>query len=122
MRNGKGLNKRSLLTPVFLFQLFLLLPFLLQGQPRDSPSVDTVRKELYRKVAKEVDRWEDSVQAAHIKQNVIKNGKPLDQFLQEMKEKEKAEKRQHYFRIGLGAVFLLALLIIGLVRRRKRQA
>lgn len=71
-------------------------------------------------VKREFERWQDSMKAVRIKENVQKHGKSLDAFLQEMRDKEKAQKRQRLFHIGLGVALLVALAI-GLVRWRKNS-
>jgi len=71
-------------------------------------------------VTTEFQRWKDSMEAVRIKQNVARNGKPLEEFLHEMAEREKAEKRQRTYLIGLGVTFL-TVLAVGLTRRRKRR-
>ena len=55
-----------------------------------------------------------------IQHDVERNGKNLDQFLSEMRERERKQRVQLYIRIALGAAFLI-VLIIGLTRRRKMQ-
>lgn len=108
-----------------LWVLFLLFPFFaapsLSAQAQDSNALanDSARHQVRQSVKNEFERWKDSVEAVRIKKEVEKNGKPLDVFLQEMREREKAEKRQLYFRIGLGALFL-TVLALGLARRRKK--
>jgi len=97
-------------------------PVSLFAQARDSVIrfPDSAREEVHKTVTKEFQHWKDSMEGVRIKREVAKNGKPLDEFLSEMAEREKAEKRQTAFRIGLGVLFLTALAV-GLARRRKRS-
>jgi hypothetical protein len=81
---------------------------------------DSARQELRKTVTAEFQQWKDSMEGVRIKRNVAKNGKPLNEFLSEMADREKADKRQLTFRIGLGVLFLTAL-VVGLARRRKRS-
>ena len=111
----------------FLLSLFLLLvysfnPVSLFAQTNDSVSrfPDSAREEIRKTVTKEFQQWKDSMEGVRIKRNVARNGKPLNEFLSEMAEREKAKKRQQAFRIGLGVLFLTAL-VVGLARRRKRS-
>ncbi|WP_121354490.1 hypothetical protein [Flavisolibacter nicotianae] len=105
--------------------LFLLLAFLLS--PTSVPAQDTVRSmndsspaAVQKMVRAEFERWQDSMKAVRIKQDVQAHGKTLDAFLKEMKERENEQKRQRLFRIGLGVALLIALAIV-LVRRRKNS-
>lgn len=110
------------------FLLYLFLSLLLffapavNGQAQDTTITltNTDRDSVRQLVKQEFERWRDSVQAARIKQNVEKNGKSLDAFLIEMKEREKAEKRQLYVRIGVGVLFL-TVLTLGLARWRRMK-
>lgn len=56
----------------------------------------------------------------HVKIEYHQDEEGLKQLLQQMKDRENQEKRLAYVRIGLGVAFL-AVLIIGLSRRRKRK-
>jgi hypothetical protein len=110
--------------PLFLF--VAILPLLLSS-PLYAQTPDTVikftdssREAVRQTVTSEFERWQDSMKAVRIKEDVQKHGKSLDAFLQEMSEREKAEKRQRNFRIGLGVFFLL-VLAVSLARRRKKQ-
>lgn len=110
---------------LLLFAAFL--PFLLSS-PLYAQTGDTLikvsdssREAVRQTVKTEFERWQDSMKAVRIKEDVQKHGKSLDAFLQEMNEREKAEKRQRNFRIGLG-VFFLIVLALGLARRKRKKA
>lgn len=103
---------------LLLFQIFLLP--VAGAQPEDTLTSGSDTIPIRKLVEKEAQRWRDSVDAVRIKTTVQKNGKALDAFLQEMREREKAHKRQVYFRIGLVAVFFV-VLVVGLIRRRKKD-
>ena len=78
---------------------------------------DSARTAVKEIIQKEFGRWQDSVKAVRIKDEVRRNGKPLNAFLEEMREKENVRKRQWYFRIGLGVAFLIAIAA-SLLRKR----
>jgi len=80
---------------------------------------DTTRQSVREAAKREFERWQDSMRAVRIKEDVKKHGKSLDAFLEEMREKERAEKRQTLFRIGIGVLFLI-VLAVSLARRRKK--
>jgi hypothetical protein len=103
------------------FLAFLLLVTTVSiAQPGDTflPGIDTAKS--IGQTEKEAQRWRDSIDAVRIRTNVQKAGKPLDAFLQEMREREKARKRQVYIRVGLVSLFLV-VLIVGLLRRTKKM-
>ncbi len=103
---------------LLLFLLFIIATSLhAQSNDTAKKAAESTRNAV-RQPAKII-RLQDSVQAERIIRQVQKNGKPLDAFLQERREKEKARKRQQYLRIGLGAAFLIVLALI-LARRRKK--
>lgn len=106
---------------VLLFVVQVLFSISVAAQSNDTIITikDSTREEVRQTVKEEFERWQDSVQAERIRENVKKNGKSLDVFLKEMEEKEAARKRQLYVRIGLGAVFLIAL-VLAFARRRKK--
>ena len=104
---------------LLITQLLFFIPAKTQSQDTVLIVKDSTREEVRQTVKKEFERWQDSVQAERIKQNIKKNGKSLDAFLQEMQKEEKARKRQLYIRIGFGAAFLAALIIIFLRRRKE---
>ena len=49
------------------------------------------------------------------------NEENLERLMNDIRENEKRQTRQTYIRIGLGVAFL-AVLIVGLSRRKKKQA
>lgn len=106
---------------ILLLSLPLLLGHPLSAQKHDTTiTVTNATQDSVRQlVKKEFERYRDSMEALRIKQNVAKNGKSLDAYLQEMKEEEKARQRQVYFGIGFGVIFLL-ILAVGFARRKKK--
>lgn len=103
-----------------LFTSFYFLSIPVKAQPVDSfaNAVDSSSKAI-EKATNDFQRWQDSVQREKILRNVESNGKSLDAFLQEMKEKEEKQKRRTYFRIGAGVLFLFALFVT--IARRSRS-
>ncbi len=105
--------------------LFILLQFfvcnLLFSQSDDSVRIknDSSRKQQQEAVV-EYRQWRDSVSRERLLKHIEKNGKSLDAFLAEMKEKEEKKQRQRYVRIGLGAILLLVLMV-SLARSWRRK-
>ncbi|RYZ45655.1 MAG: hypothetical protein EOO14_25495 [Chitinophagaceae bacterium] len=101
------------------FWLLLFFPQQLPAQPIDSlaQAIDSNANAINRS-ATEIQRWKDSLQKEKIFRNLADNGQSLDTFLQEMREKEDAKKRQVNIRIGLGVLFLIAV-VVGFLRRRR---
>ncbi|MDB5207007.1 MAG: hypothetical protein JWR72_2082 [Flavisolibacter sp.] len=101
--------------------LFIHVIFIPVGYTQDldslSHSIDSSSKAI-EQTTKDLDRWTDSTQQITLRHQTTQNSRNLDQFLADMKEQERKEKRQTYIRIGFGAAFLV-VLIIGLARRRK---
>ncbi len=102
------------------FWLLLLFPQQLPAQTIDSlkTAIDSNASAINRS-ATDIQRRKDSLQKEKIFRNLAENGQSLDDFLQEMREKEAAKKRQVTIRIGLGVLFLLAV-VIGFLRRRRK--
>lgn len=98
----------------------LCFAFVAFSQPNDSAlrHRDSLRHVVHDIAKKAVEGYRDSVKAERIKEDVRKNGKPLDAFLAEMKEEKKAGQRQLYFRVALVVLFLV-VIAVGLFRRRK---
>ncbi|HEU4901735.1 MAG TPA: hypothetical protein VFT06_03060 [Flavisolibacter sp.] len=111
---------RSLLLFVAFLPLLLSSPLYAQTPDTVIKITDSSRAAVRQTVTSEFERWQDSMKAVRIKEDVRKHGKSLDAFLQEMSEREKAEKRQRNFRIGL-VVFFLLVLAIGLIRRKSKK-
>ena len=107
---------------LFVLSVLFLSTTSLFAQTGDTEIIvtDTSRETVRQSVQKEFERWQDSMRAVRIKEDVKKHGKSLDAFLQEMKEQERAKKRQRYFRIGVGVLFLI-VLAAGLARRRRKK-
>ena len=107
---------------LFVLSALLLSTPLLFAQHSDTviTLTDSTRETVQQTVKKEFERWQDSMRAVRIKEDVKKHGKPLDAFLEEMKEQEKAQKRQLYFRLGVGVLFLI-VLAVGLARRKRKN-
>ena len=102
----------------FLFFLQLLLSTSLLSQPVDTA---TRRYDSARKVVEQtVKDWQDSMDHEKMLQDIRKNSKPLDEFLAEMKEKERKENRRRWIRIGAGAT-LLFMLFFSIARRYIQQ-
>lgn len=113
---------RPLLYSLFLLLTNLLQPVFLCAQESNS-SVrprDTSREAVHQAVLKAFQAWKDSMEGVRIKREVARNGQSLQDFLKEMAKREKAEKRQKVFLIGIGAL-LLTMLALGFARRKKRR-
>lgn len=54
-----------------------------------------------------------------IKEDAKRNAETLNRFVNEQKKREAKQKRDAMIRIGIGVLFF-AVLIIGIVRRRKK--
>ena len=110
--------------PLYLviLSLHLLFGYPLSAQKNDTTiTVTNATQDSVRQlVKKEFERYRDSMEALRIRQNVARNGKSLDAYLQEMQEREKARQRQIYFRIGFAVIFLI-ILAVGFARRRKKN-
>jgi hypothetical protein len=98
--------RRLCLLAVFSF-LFLFHSFTQPAVDRDS--VRILVEQIIR-------QKQDSLKEAKQLQEIKKNSKSLDAFLQEMQEREKAEARRRWIRIGTG-VFFFSLLLITSIRR-----
>lgn len=104
-----------------VFAVILFFSFLMpvEGQNTDSfvRAIDSSRKAMNERLREQ----QDSFYKLQVKQSLEQNSRNLDRFLADMKEREKKERRQMYIRLGLGVAFL-AVLIVGLLRRRKQAA
>lgn len=98
--------------------LLVLLIFQLCGssysQPADSAphSIDS-----HNRVIQTV---EDSLYRQRMLRNMAEKGQTIDRFLADFKERQEKERRQTYIKVGVGAIFMAAL-IYGLLRKRKLQ-
>ena len=102
------------------FWLFIFFIFSL-SQPlfsHDSVSRDTINNIVTS--ADPYEQLQDSLYRQRMQRSINENGKVLEEFLADFKERQEREKRQTYIRIGLGIAFV-ALLIYGLLRRRKAR-
>ena len=110
---------RLILQLTFLLSI-LSSPFL-SAQSTDSltRAIDA-NAQAIEQSAKEIQRWKDSLEREKIFRNLEEHGQSLDDFLQEMRAKEEKRKRQVYYRIGFGALFLI-VLVVSLARRYKRK-
>jgi hypothetical protein len=110
--------------PILLaaFLLFSLSFIKAHSQNADSfaRALDSSSKAI-QQTTKDIERWKDSLRQKELQRFTDQNSKNLDLFLADMKERERKEKQQAYIRIGLGVAFL-AVLIIGLIRRRKKKS
>lgn len=103
---------------------FVLLQ-LVFSQPLFSQPVDTVNKTTgptrrnLEEAVKMHREWQDSIDRERLLQQIEKNGKSLDAFIAEGKEKERKEKRRQNIRIGAGVVFLFVLFFT--IARRYKQ-
>ena len=61
---------------------------------------------------------EDSIYRLKMERSVNEKGKDLDKFLADYKDYKEKEQRQVYIRIGVGVIFLAAL-IYGVARKRR---
>lgn len=110
---------RPLLFVALLLQALFFAPVYSQNADSIARVIDSSSK-LIQKTTQDVERWKDSLNQMQLRRFTQQNGKDLDLFLADMKEREREEKQQLYIRIGLGAAFL-AVLIFGLLRRRKKK-
>ena len=80
----------------------------------------TYRDSIRREVERAAQNYQDSLAYSRLQKNLKENGKSLDEALAEYKEQESKEKRKMYIRIGVGALFLIALFY-GIARRSKQR-
>ena len=104
---------------IFLQALFFIPASISQDIDSLSLSVDSSSKAI-EQTTKDLNRWNDSSQQIILRRQTTQNSKNLDQFLADMKEQKRKEKRQTNIRIASGAAFLI-VLFIGLARRRKMR-
>jgi hypothetical protein len=97
---------------------FIIVSFLTLSINAQDTSAQPTPKESGSQLTYE--QVQDSLYLQRMKRSVNENGKVLDQFLADFKERQEREKRQLYIRIGLGIAFV-AVLIYGLLRRRKSR-
>lgn len=87
-----------------------------------SVSQTVAERDSVRKLVEEVIRKkQDSLAAAKEFEAIKKSSKPLDAFLQEMREKEQAEKRRLWLRIAVGVFFFSLVLLTAFRRFRARR-
>jgi hypothetical protein len=96
---------------LFLLAFFSFV-FILHSLTQPTVDRDSVRA-LVEQV---IQQKQDSLKEAKQLQEIKKNSKSLDAFLQEMQERERAEARRRWIRIGTG-VFFFSLLLITSIRR-----
>ena len=107
--------------PVFILVFFLhsFLPAQSQNINPIGRSMDSISQQM-EVIKKRMQEIKDSMHRRQVQTMLDQQGKSLDQFLEERREAEKKQRRQMYVRIGIGVLFL-AVLIIGLTRRRKTR-
>lgn len=88
-----------------------------QQQPdREIAQADSQAKSLNASIERSMQRM-DSVNAARNAEQMNRN---MDRFMAERKEQQRKQMRGAYMRIGFG-VLMMAVLIVGLVRKRKKK-
>jgi hypothetical protein len=105
---------RFLLVAVFILQTSL--PSYCQHTDSFTRSIDSSAKQIQRSYKV----LQDSLERLRIQQSIRENGKPLDAFLADYEHQKKKERQQVYIRVGLGVIFLGAL-IYGIARKRKQR-
>lgn len=104
----------TLLLAVFIS--FYSLSVYCQQPDSGMPYRDSIRLQVERAAQ----NYQDSLAYLRLQKNLKENGKSLDEALAEYKEQESKEKRKMYIRIGVGALFLIALFY-GIARRSKQR-
>jgi hypothetical protein len=99
--------------PLF-FLLFFFTSIVGYGQLSDS-----IQHQL-DSTNKIIQSLEDSIYRQRMLRNITERGQTVDRFLADFEERQKKERRQTYIKVGVGAVFLTAL-IYGILRKRRLQ-
>jgi hypothetical protein len=103
-------------------RLLLLIVFSLLFSFASHTQTDVSHRDSVRAIVEQVIRQkQDSLKEAKKLEQIKKNSKSLDVFLQEMKEREQVEKRRRWVRVGAGVFFFSLLLIISVRRYRARK-
>ena len=106
-----------------LISLLLLLSFFADAQPGSKTRKGDVKQRLLNSdsVVQKIQRFKDSIAKAIDSQQVSVNVQNnVNQLLEIQKENKDRKRRAAITRLAIGAGFL-ALLVIGLMRRRKKQ-
>lgn len=106
-----------------VLSLLILLPFLTEAQPADNFRKGDSKQKLMNNdsLLQKIQKIKDSVVAATDSQQVSINLTNNAEKLQEIqKENNDRKRRTAVTRLAIGAA-LLALLIMGLMKRRKKQ-
>jgi len=96
----------------------LLFSILAYGQNPDSlnHSIDSSAKAIQQSY----EDLQDSLEQLKLNRTLTETGKPMDEFLEDYRQKQLAEKRRTYLRIGVGIAFLAALFY-GIARKSSKQ-
>jgi hypothetical protein len=98
--------------------IFFLFSFRVSSQNIDTSrnSIDSPAKQIQTPN----EALEDSLYRLKMERSVNEKGKELDKFLADYKEYKEKEQRQIYIRIGVGVVFVAAL-IYGVARKKRMK-
>ena len=106
-----------------IISLLFLLPFLADAQPDNKTSKGNIKQRLLNSdsVVQKIQRFKDSMAKAIDSQQVSVNVQNnVNQLLEIQKENKDRRRRAAITRLAIGAAFL-ALLVMGLIKRRKKQ-
>lgn len=106
-----------------LLSLLLLLTFFADAQPGNKTRKGDIRQRLLNNdsVIQKIQRFKDSIAKTIDSQQVATNiQNNVNQLLEIQKENKDRRRRAAITRLAIGAAFL-ALLIMGLMKRRRKQ-
>lgn len=109
--------------PLLLFLTFLQLSAFQPLYPQATRLVQQTKDTLHQNKPtppSAAQRLQDSLEREKVMRQILENSQPLDEFLEEMKEQERREKRRLFIRIGAGVIFLFALFF-AIARRKKAR-
>lgn len=106
-----------------LLSLLFLLPFFIVAQPRNNTRKGDIRQRLLNNdsVIQKIQRFKDSIaKTIDSQQAAINVQNNVNQILEIQKENKDRRRKAAITRLAIGAAFL-ALLVMGLMKRRKKQ-
>lgn len=107
----------------FLISLLIILPLFVDAQATDKIRKGDIKHQMLNKdsVAQKIQRFKDSIAKKIDSQQVAINlQNNVDQLLEIQKENKDRQRSAAITRLAIGAAFL-ALLVMGLMKRRKKQ-
>jgi Na+/phosphate symporter len=111
----------------FIVTVFVLFySFYTNAQEIKTIDLKTLQKEIEQSKA-QLKQMNASMDSAMISKNRhydsinnVRNLQNLENFTKELREREKANKKQAFIRIGIGVLFAV-IFVIGMLRKRKKK-